>query len=67
MKTYQEILNDTIEYYIRHEVPTQTSPEERAAKEYAKQWIDRFVDRINWIDENIGSDTSEIKKEIDAQ
>lgn len=67
MKTYHEILNDVIEEYHRYQLPTQTSPEERAAKEYAKQWLDRaqaeIPDVTSWAYRNI----IRFKKEIDEQ
>lgn len=73
MKTYQEILNETIENDFRYELPTQTSPEERAAKEYAKQWVEYIAAKANtemirggvmWID---STSIRNVKNKIDTQ
>lgn len=67
MKTYQEILNDTIEDYLRNQIPTQTSPEERAAKEYAKQWVEKVVVELSDSPRSNDMMIARLQKRIDAQ
>lgn len=47
MKTFDEILIEVIDDDFRYENITKKSPESRAAKEYAKQWVTQVVKEIS--------------------
>jgi hypothetical protein len=63
MKTFREIFSDIVQTDFINENVTIISPEERAAKEYAKQWVDR-CERYSFMPKIIAE---KIKQEIDEQ
>jgi hypothetical protein len=72
MKTYEQILDDTIEHDLHNIKPHQSKKVmTRAAKVYTKQWLDRLTKELSK-NQGYGSMPPEsilddIKKEIDAQ
>lgn len=61
MKTFNEILTEIIHEDHVYENETTVAPEERAAKEYAKQWVDH-CERNSFMPKIIAEN---IKRQVD--